>query len=69
MYCIVCRKNSVSQKFSYERGQKEEEGSHRGNYPTRTGIGEIAKCRVIAVEAGWFHDTCCLLHTLPYIEK
>jgi Tfp pilus tip-associated adhesin PilY1 len=43
MYYIACRKNSVSQKVSYKRGQKEEEGSHRGNYPTRTGIGEITK--------------------------
>jgi hypothetical protein len=39
----MCRNNSSSQKVMYKRGQKEEEGSHRGNNSTGTGIRERAE--------------------------
>jgi hypothetical protein len=47
----------------YKRGQKEEEGSHRGNNSTGTGIRERAEWRAISPEAGWFHGVSvhCLL--------
>jgi hypothetical protein len=43
IYYLVCRKNTSSQKVLYKRGQKEEEGSCRGNNSTRTGIRERAE--------------------------